>query len=65
MALQIRGSSQIKNTSISLSKLDTQGGTLSGNLTVSGDTVQMDVSTLKIEDSLLQLSKNNLTDFRC
>jgi len=35
--------------------------TISGNLTVTGDLVTVNVSTLVVEDSLIQLAANNLT----
>ena len=50
------------------SKLSSSGGTVSGdvtitgNLTVEGDVVTINVSTLAIEDSIIQLARNNTTN---
>jgi hypothetical protein len=50
------------------SKLSSSGGTISGdlvvtgNLTVEGNVVTINVSTLAIEDSIIQLARNNTTN---
>ncbi len=49
-------------------KFNTSGGTISGdvtitgNLTIEGNTVIVNVSTLAVEDSIIQLARNNTSD---